>query len=159
MFRAYILTALLAACCATAQVWATERERSDSSARFTLEISAQRPELAPYPIYVELFAVTVNSSWDDPPLHRYQLNSEQAQSRLQIDNLSYGLYAVRLFQDINQNQQLDLNSRGIPLEPFGLSAPSNLRKRPDIQEARFAFTPSQTTLTVSLRYPRKLRLP
>ena len=43
-----------------------------------------------------------------------------------LSALDSGRYIVRVFQDINDNQQLDYASNGIPKEPFGFSSDPNI---------------------------------
>ncbi len=38
-----------------------------------------------------------------------------------LDNISAGIYAVAVFQDINRNGRLDTSLFGLPKEPFGFS--------------------------------------
>jgi uncharacterized protein (DUF2141 family) len=54
--------------------------------------------------------------------------------------LPEGTYAVAVYQDLNQNAQLDSNVFGIPTEPYGFS--NNVRPKlraPSFDETRFAF--------------------
>ncbi len=39
----------------------------------------------------------------------------------EFNNLDSGLYAIAIFHDINNNNELDTNRVGIPSEPFGFS--------------------------------------
>jgi len=36
-------------------------------------------------------------------------------------DLPAGTYAIKLFQDENENGQIDMNTQGIPIEPYGFS--------------------------------------
>ncbi|MFM1877231.1 MAG: hypothetical protein RLZZ241_97 [Bacteroidota bacterium] len=56
--------------------------------------------------------------------HAYKLSSVPANAgttRVQINNLPKGTYALAIFHDLNANRQLDTNWIGIPKEPMGFS--------------------------------------
>ena len=42
--------------------------------------------------------------------------------RIVFADLPTGFYAVKLFQDENDNGRIDMNATGIPIEPYGFSA-------------------------------------
>lgn len=71
-------------------------------------------------------------------------------TRLQIDGLPAGDYAVMLFHDLDGNGRLDSNLLGIPKEPWGGSVGSkSLFGPPSWSDAR--FTLPETGLTVPVR--------
>lgn len=54
----------------------------------------------------------------------YRADSARAQkgtTLLLIENLPHGVYALAVFHDLNENQELDKNWVGIPKEPMGFS--------------------------------------
>jgi uncharacterized protein (DUF2141 family) len=62
-------------------------------------------------------------------------------------DLPKGLYAVSVYQDSNDNEQLDKNIFGIPKEKYGFS---NNAGRPDYKKCVFDFNDNMT-ITVKLR--------
>lgn len=71
-------------------------------------------------------------------------------TRLQIDGLPAGEYAVMLFHDLNGNDQLDSNLMGIPKEPWGGSiGTKSMFGPPSWNDAR--FTLPEAGLTVPIR--------
>jgi uncharacterized protein (DUF2141 family) len=62
-------------------------------------------------------------------------------------NLPKGSYAVSVYQDSNDNEQLDKGFLGIPKERFGFS---NDRDRPDYRRCLFDFN-ADMTITVRIR--------
>jgi uncharacterized protein (DUF2141 family) len=40
---------------------------------------------------------------------------------VKIEDLPLGSYTIKVFHDINANNQLDVNALGIPVEPYGIS--------------------------------------
>jgi uncharacterized protein (DUF2141 family) len=62
-------------------------------------------------------------------------------------DLPKGVYAVSVYQDANDNEQLDKNILGIPKEKYGFS---NNAGRPDYKKSLFDFSENMT-ITVKLR--------
>jgi len=62
-----------------------------------------------------------------------------------------GIYAVAVYQDINENKELDKGWFNIPTEPYGLS--NNYRPRfsaPTFDDCKFKVA-QQTTITITLK--------
>lgn len=62
-----------------------------------------------------------------------------------------GIYAVAVYQDINENKKLDKGWFSIPKEPYGLS--NNYRPKfsaPTYDDCKFKVT-EQTTVTITLK--------
>lgn len=72
-------------------------------------------------------------------------------TRLQIDGLPAGEYAVMLFHDLNGNDQLDSNLMGIPKEPWGGSIGTrSLFGPPGWSDARFSLPEAGLTVPIRL---------
>lgn len=63
-------------------------------------------------------------------------------------NLPAGTYAARLYQDLNDNKQMDMQG-GRPEEPFGFSKITMLMGPPSFEEASFSLA-EDTTMKISL---------
>ncbi len=66
-------------------------------------------------------------------------------------DISEGIYAVAVYQDINENKQLDKGWFSIPKEPYGLS--NNYRphfSRPSFNDCKFKVA-QETTVTILLK--------
>ena len=71
---------------------------------------------------------------------------------VEIPQLAYGAYAVAIFQDVNDNGELDLNFVGIPSEPFAFSKPPKSKWRlPKFDEVKFRFYRKKQTLITKLK--------
>lgn len=80
---------------------------------------------------------------------RVSLTSTSA--RCVFDGVSPGPYAIGVYQDENNNGQLDTGIFGIPVEPMGVS--NNVRPLlgpPSFNDARFVHTGGQRVLEVRL---------
>lgn len=71
---------------------------------------------------------------------------------LTFAGLAPGEYAIRMFQDVNENNELGRNLFGIPSEPWGFSNnPQGLRGPANWEQARFSFSASADKQTINLR--------
>lgn len=71
---------------------------------------------------------------------RQQVKTGQSGASLTFENVSPGTYAIAVYQDLNENGELDTNFVGIPKEPYGFS--NNYRptmSAPSFEKAKFAL--------------------
>ncbi|GEM_PF-792093 len=59
-----------------------------------------------------------------------EVNEENLSQPLVIKNLPYGSYSFSAFIDYNDNQQMDFNAQGMPVEPYATSGKQNLYAPP-----------------------------
>lgn len=69
---------------------------------------------------------------------------------LSFSNLPAGDYAVKLFQDENENGLLDTNAIGIPKEGYGFSNNGGAMGQPSFSAAKFSVD-ADTQITIHLR--------
>lgn len=92
--------------------------------------------------------------WPQLPLQ--QRLSHDGQAR--FSDLPAGRYAIQLFQDSNDNGQLDHGRRGVPLEPVGFSGnPPLINGKPTPEQASFEHGEGDTRLTIRLLSPKAKR--
>jgi uncharacterized protein (DUF2141 family) len=60
-------------------------------------------------------------SESNKPVHQIILPIKTLNMEYSYTNFTAGNYAVRVFQDINNNKKLDTNAFGLPKEPWGVS--------------------------------------
>ncbi|MFM7216688.1 MAG: DUF2141 domain-containing protein [Bacteroidota bacterium] len=73
-------------------------------------------------------------------------------SRIVIDNVSPGTYAISVFQDRNGDQKFNTNFLGIPQEGYGVSNNAlHSFRAPEFEESSFKHT-SHTELEIHLAY-------
>ena len=75
---------------------------------------------------------------------------ENLKAHYTFENLKSGIYAIALFHDLNQNDNLDTNFAGIPLEPFGLSNNPRLFGKPTFKKCKFELNQDQM-ITIQLK--------
>lgn len=61
-----------------------------------------------------------------------------------------GDYAIKLYQDENENGEIDKNLIGIPTEGYGFSNNGGAMGQPDFKDATFSVM-DKTTITIHLR--------
>jgi len=68
-------------------------------------------------------------------------------------NLPEGTYAVALFQDLNNNKNLDRGERGIPTEPYSFSGQSifPLRGKPTFKQCAIKVSKSSKSFALDLQ--------
>lgn len=72
-------------------------------------------------------------------------------SSVVIKDLPAGEYAVSLFQDVNGNGKLDMNTTGVPTEPYGFSNNASATMGPpSFEQARFSQVSEGATIRVTL---------
>lgn len=65
--------------------------------------------------------------------------------------LPFGVYAVAVYHDVNNNGKMDKNPLGIPTEPYAFSNNVTVKWRaPRFREAAFGFNATQQEITVVL---------
>jgi uncharacterized protein (DUF2141 family) len=73
-------------------------------------------------------------------------------ANLKFQNLEPGTYAISAYLDTNDNNRLDTNSMGIPIEPYALSRGAKGRMGPSsFEDAAFELEPSGAKLRLELR--------
>jgi uncharacterized protein (DUF2141 family) len=77
---------------------------------------------------------------------------ESATIVLELDDIPFGIYAVALYHDLNDNDQLDKNSFGIPTEPYAFSNNPKVKwKAPSFTESKFHFSKTNQRLQLTLK--------
>jgi uncharacterized protein (DUF2141 family) len=68
-----------------------------------------------------------------------------------FDSLAYGEYAVKVYHDNNDNEQLDTNFLGIPEEDYGFSNNARGSFGPaSWEDAKFMFKSATDTITIKV---------
>lgn len=85
-------------------------------------------------------------------LKDYAIQPQIDSTVLVIPDLPHGRYAITLFQDVNENGQLDRRFWGYPAEPFGLSNHSGiLLGPPRFGHCAFPVDSKQTRVEIRMR--------
>ncbi|KXI29312.1 DUF2141 domain-containing protein [Paraglaciecola hydrolytica] len=134
-----------------------------SAAQLTLTI--QNSDKTAGILYVALFDFAdlqnPQLSWDDmrdiSKLQHVMSENDEA-LELSIGQLDSGLMCIRVFLDLNQNQQLDRSSLGFPLEPVGFANnPSLAFGEPSPAEVCFELGADDNQHNIRLRQKKQQR--
>ncbi|RLD49876.1 MAG: DUF2141 domain-containing protein [Bacteroidetes bacterium] len=66
-------------------------------------------------------------------------------------NIPYGTYAVSLFQDENNNGEIDRAPIGFPVEPYGISGNKNTIGPPSFNDGKFILKTKNVSLKIILK--------
>ncbi|RYU94703.1 DUF2141 domain-containing protein [Emticicia agri] len=69
--------------------------------------------------------------------------TKEGEVTLKFDNLLEGKYAIVLYQDLNDNKELDMNGE-MPAEPFGFSNVTMLMGPPNFEQCAFDVNENKT---------------
>ncbi len=116
----------------------------------TLNLSNIKENARNYALYIAIYSAA--AKWTDEPLLKMHVTNATFLP-LQISDLAAGHYAIRLFIDTNGNGQLDLNTKNLPVEPFGFSGNIKLRRMPTVSEAVFELA-NDMQQTIKIYQPR-----
>jgi uncharacterized protein (DUF2141 family) len=117
-----------------------------TAADLTLNISDIEPEKGH--IMVALYADQASYA-NGKANFTSKIKADLEQTSIIFDNLPDGEYAVKLYQDENDNSQLDFNMMGIPKEGYGFSNNVGRFGAPKYNEAKFTIK-KNTTITIEL---------
>lgn len=73
-------------------------------------------------------------------------------AELTFTGLAPGIYGIKLYQDVDENGELNLGMWGIPSEPYGFSNDVSARMGPPkFKRARFELTEAGAVQTITLQ--------
>ncbi len=84
-------------------------------------------------------------------LDKVKIKNEKAETVFK--NISYGIYAIAVYHDENDNNKFDENWLGIPREGYGTSNNVNPAMRaPDYDEAKFELNSRNNEIHIIIKY-------
>lgn len=124
---------------------------SAAAASLTLAISGVNSDAGR--LYVELFDSAEAMESDAPMAQRWR-PAEEGTMTLTFDGLTVGeRYALQLYHDANDNQELDTNLVGMPKEGYGLS--TNFEPKlsaPDFGDIAFTLESEAAQRRIKMQY-------
>ncbi|MBD1391212.1 DUF2141 domain-containing protein [Neiella sp. HB171785] len=104
------------------------------------------------PMMVEVYDNQSNYQDGKDPIARFKMPAKDKPLQFEMSDLASGDYAVRMFQDLNSNGQLDANWLGIPNEPYGFSNNGGAYGPASFDDAKVAVIEGETTaINITLR--------
>ena len=103
-----------------------------------------------------LFVYNYENQYPDNPYRHYRFDKAtitDGKGRFEIEDLDYGHYAIAVFDDENDNQDMD-KFIGLPTEGYGFSRNAKPRflSLPDFHDLVFEFGPEESTEFIKVRY-------
>ncbi len=86
----------------------------------------------------------------DSSFRKQQIPINNRTAKAVFKNIPYGIYAVSLFQDENNNGVIDRAPIGFPLEPYGISGNKKTIAPPKFEDGKFLFDKKSLILTIEL---------
>lgn len=116
-----------------------------------LSLEIQRIKQIQGQLHYQLFTCPTSAkvNWDKlKPLVTSQVDIKKDKLHLSFPSFESGLYTFRVYQDLNDNAQLDFSGNGIPKEPTGFSNnPNLLLGYPKPTDSCFLYEASDTSIT------------
>lgn len=79
-------------------------------------------------------------------------NIKEKKITLQVEDLPFGHYAIALYHDKNDNDQIDKNTFGIPTEAYAFSNNPKVKwKQPTFEESKFHFSKTNQQVPLILK--------
>lgn len=72
-------------------------------------------------------------------LARKKISVDKNALIINLEDLPAGNYAIKCYQDVNDNGKFDTNGMGIPNEPYGSSGKSSFFGPPSFSDAKFSL--------------------
>jgi uncharacterized protein (DUF2141 family) len=103
------------------------------------------------PIEMSIYGPENKFPSKDGQLKKYRFRPQQGKLIAKINDLSYGEFALALYQDVDSDGEIDKNGLGIPTEPYAFS--NNFRpviKAPSFKDCKFVYDATTNTLNIAL---------
>ncbi|PHS24791.1 MAG: hypothetical protein COA85_07840 [Robiginitomaculum sp.] len=122
-----------------------------SAAAASLQVDVQDIHQSKGTLMIAVFD-TETGFTNNEAMQGQRIEVEGNKMAVRFDDLPSGTYAIKMFQDVNGNGQLDMHEGGIPTEPFGFSNDAPAIYGPaNWSDARFDVHGGQNRQTVHLK--------
>ena len=79
--------------------------------------------------------------------------NEHFSGQIVLENMPQGTYAIAAYCDKNNNEKLDKNLFGAPIEPYGFSQPIKSKwRKPTFEEAMISIEELEAKINIKLAY-------
>lgn len=133
---------------------------SNSSYSLELTVKVAKIKTLEQKITMDLFLLpeTTAQSWDTLTLIEKRIIELHTKNQvIAFSNLQAGTYAIRVFQDTNDNTMLDKSTNDIPLEPVGFSQnPSLFGGEPTPEDSAIILAGNQH-ININLKHRKSKR--
>jgi uncharacterized protein (DUF2141 family) len=85
-----------------------------------------------------------------PGVADYATEAKAGELSFEFENVSPGDYAISVMQDLNENQRMDFEASGMPIEPYGMSGNDMAMGPPSFYNSK--FTVGDEDLEIRIRF-------
>ena len=119
-----------------------KQQFSDQKGKMVLEVNNIRESKGA--IRVAVYFEQKGRDWLNTPMQQVEITQFEANlpAHLVLKDMPVGHYAIKLFHDINDNKQIDMDENGLPQEPFAFSSNGKTTEAPSLKNAIIDFTQS-----------------
>lgn len=124
----------------------------DTSSEGTLKIMVENVKKSQGKIMLAVYAEEENFLSEVIYRGAHQEVTQSGEVKVEITDLPYGTYAISLYHDENNNEELDTNFMKIPKEPYGFS--NNARGifgPPKYKDAQFTFRNTEQEIRIEIK--------
>ncbi len=94
-------------------------------------------------LYVSLYNKEASFDSNENAVKRQKVSVDKTTMSVNLGDLPAGEYAVKAYQDVNDNGKIDFSGMGAPSEPFGSSSKSKELAPPSYKDAKFTLDKNQ----------------
>ncbi len=94
-------------------------------------------------LYLSVYDKQASFDSNDKAVKRQKITVDKSTIKVSLGDLPAGVYAIKTYQDVNENGKFDFTSAGMPDEPFGSSSQSQEMAPPNFEAAKFNFPKNQ----------------
>jgi uncharacterized protein (DUF2141 family) len=102
-------------------------------------------------LYVSLYNNEANFASNSDPVKRLKLTITSDTMLLDLGDIPTGVYAIKIYQDLNSNGKFDFKPGLLPGEPYASSSNSTGFSPPNFSSAQFELTHDKI-LTIALKH-------
>ena len=125
-------------------------EGADATATLTIHVQKVSPRGGE--LRVALYDSKSYPDDDSEPIKDAVVPAVMPETVVTMTGLIPGAYAVKLFQDVNNNGKFDMSWFGIPLEKYGFSNDARpYFTEPDFDRTKFKLSPGANSITIHLQ--------
>jgi len=103
-------------------------------------------------VQIGLFNSTESYNGKSPKFKGSIIKVKNRTVEWRLENIPFGMYAIKAFHDENSNNEIDTNFLGIPTENYGFS--NNARSLfgpPSFEDAKFKFNSIEMKIEITLK--------
>ncbi|MES2620423.1 MAG: DUF2141 domain-containing protein [Bacteroidota bacterium] len=127
----------------------TPAVKTDSIIPLTVNITNLESPTAP--VELSIYGKGNKFPAPDGQLKKYRFTPKNGKLSAQLSNISYGEFAIAIYQDNNNSGDIDKNALGIPKERYAFS--NNFKptiKAPSFSDCKFAYNAKDNTINIAM---------